>query len=75
MPIIMNSLNPPPKVVHSCLLSPTLCPNHNQWDFGSAAECVELAIKFVHLLEAGLILQTEYKDHCIHPAAELETEI
>lgn len=53
----------------------TLSPNHNNWDVSTAAVCVELAVQLVHILEAGLILQTEYKDHCIHPAAELETEI
>lgn len=46
----------------------------NNYDRGVCAVYTQLAVELVELLERGLILQTEYKDYSIDPAAELQVE-
>lgn len=50
----------------------TLSADH--YDGDVSAECTQLAVELIKVLEAGLVLQTEHQDHSIHPAAELQEE-
>ena len=51
----------------------TLCANKYKGNLLGVAVLCHLGIMTVHSLEADLILQTEHKDHRIHPVRKLKT--